>query len=85
MLRRWDATAGRRAVKARLCAGLGSGCSNAGSHADRALECMAGEDVSSSFRTSGGNGLKLSGLTDELLEFFLFGAAKFHGELIQII
>ena len=69
VLRRWDATAGRRAVKARLCAGLGSGRSGVGSHIGRALECMAGEDVSGGFRTNGGKGLKLSGLTDERLKF----------------
>ncbi len=69
VLKQWDTTVGRRAVKVRLCAGLGSGRSGVGSHIGRALECMAGEDVSGGFRTNGGKGLKLSGLTDERLKF----------------
>ena len=47
----------------------GADLDGAGSHAGRALECMAGEDVSGGFRTNGGKGLKLSGLTDERLKF----------------
>ena len=53
----------------RIYAGLGSDRSGAGSHTGRALECMAGEDISSSFWTNGGKGLNLSGLTDERLKF----------------